>query len=113
MNKLTNENKSMNKLAIAASVAVASVAVSSAISSASTGDQGFRQLFGIFQAWLGGNLGKLLALIGFAGTFLVYMMTHKGSVLMIGIIISLIAGGMVGISGIFFKAGTKSFGSTY
>ena len=54
----------------------------------------------------------MLALIGFAGTFIVYMMTHKGSVLMIGIVISLLAGGMVGISEIFFNAGKDSFNAS-
>ena len=58
----------------------------------------FGDLFTTFTNWLTGNLGKLLALLGFAGTFVVYMMTHRGSVLFIGLVISLIAGGMVGIS---------------
>lgn len=72
-------------------------------------DDSFGDLFDVFDEWLSGNLGKLLALIGFAGTFLVYMMTHKGSVLFIGIIISLIAGGIVGISDTFFNAGKTAF----
>ena len=115
MKKLLNENKKMNKLAVASLVGLSSIAMASAVYSAkdadasTSGDAGFQNLFNIFESWLGGNLGKLLALIGFAGTFIVYMMTHKGSVLMIGIIISLIAGGMVGISEIFFDAGKSSF----
>ena len=76
---------------------------------ASSSDESFGDLFIIFEGWLTGNLGKLLALLGFAGTFLVYMMTHKGSVLFVGIVISLLAGGMVGISQTFFGAGTSSF----
>jgi len=66
-------------------------------------------IFSRFNDLMSANLGKLLALIGFAGTFMVYMMTHKAAVLFFGIIISLIAGGMVGISSIFFEAGTASF----
>lgn len=72
-------------------------------------DDSFGDLLKVFDDWLSGNLGKLLALIGFAGTFLVYMMTHKGSVLFIGVIISLIAGGLVGISETFFDAGSDAF----
>lgn len=72
-------------------------------------DDSFGDLLQVFDDWLSGNLGKLLALIGFAGTFLVYMMTHKGSVLFIGVIISLIAGGIVGISETFFDAGSDAF----
>lgn len=72
-------------------------------------DSGFEDLFNVFKNWLEGNLGKLLALIGFAGTVIVYMMTHKGSVLFIGIVITLIVGGMVGISQTFFNVGRGSF----
>jgi len=119
MKKLEKENKKINKLGVASLVAASSIMIASAghtaatITSSTSGDVGFANLFNIFDSWLSGNLGKLLALIGFAGTFIVYMMTHKGSVLMIGVIISLIAGGMVGISGIFFDAGSDSFGSSF
>ena len=121
MKNLEKENKKMNKLGVASLVGLSSIMIASAnpaapvaanITAANSGDVGFENLFHIFENWLSGNLGKLLALIGFARTFIVYMMTHKGSVLMIGVIISLIAGGMVGISGIFFHAGTSSFGNT-
>ena len=102
-------NNKLKKVALVAALAAGSVAVTTAASAVASGDEGFGSLFDIFKAWLTGNLGKVLALVGFAGTFVVYMMTHKGSVLMVGIIISLIAGGMVGISDIFFDAGTASF----
>jgi len=77
-----------------------------------TGDNAFGTLFGIFTNWLQGNLGKILALLGFFGTVVVYMMTHKASVLVIGIIISVLIGGAVGISDIFFNAGLNSFTSS-
>jgi type IV secretory pathway VirB2 component (pilin) len=69
----------------------------------------FGQLLNKFVTWMQGNLGKLLALIGFIGTFIIYLMTHKGSVLFVGIIISLIAGGLVGIVSTFFNAGSTAF----
>lgn len=69
----------------------------------------FGDLLKQFTDWMRGNLGKLLALIGFIGTFVIYLMTHKGSVLFIGVIISLIAGGLVGIVATFFSAGEKAF----
>lgn len=72
-------------------------------------DDSFGDLLGTFIDWLGGNLGKLLALLGFIGTFIIYLMTHKGSVLFIGIVISLIAGGLVGIVATFFNAGSAAF----
>ena len=98
------KEQKMNKVALAGA---AMIAMSSS-AFASSGDS-FGDLLGTFTDWLTGNLGKLLALLGFAGTFIVYMMTHKGSVLFIGIVISLIAGGMVGISETFFNAGAASF----
>ena len=88
-------------------VAVALMAAASV--NAFAGGDSFGDLFTTFSDWLTGNLGKLLALLGFAGTFIIYMMTHKGSVLFIGIVISLIAGGMVGISETFFNAGSSAF----
>jgi len=107
--KIELENK---KLIVASAAAAALTAGAVASSTSGTGDEGFGTLFTLFQTWLTGNLGKLLALVGFAGTFIVYMMTHKGSVLFVGLIISLIAGGMVGISTLFFDAGTSSFSSS-
>ena len=101
--ELKKEQKKGNLLIIGAGVALLS---SSAFA---TAEDSFGDLFTIFEGWLTGNLGKLLALLGFAGTFIVYMMTHKGSVLFVGIVISLLAGGMVGISQTFFIAGTDSF----
>ena len=90
--------------------AAVTLVASNAMAGGGTGvDDSFGDLLQVFDDWLSGNLGKLLALIGFAGTFLVYMMTHKGSVLFIGVIISLIAGGIVVISGTFFDAGSDAF----
>jgi hypothetical protein len=103
--------KEQNKMKMLfAGAAVSLLATNSFATTTTTGgDESFGDLFTVFEGWLEGNLGKLLALLGFAGTFLVYMMTHKGSVLFIGIVISLIAGGMVGISQTFFGAGTSAF----
>ena len=97
--------KELKMSKVAAAAAVMAVGSSSAFAA---GDS-FGDLFNTFSDWLTGNLGKLLALLGFAGTFIIYMMTHKGSVLFIGIVISLIAGGMVGISETFFNAGSSAF----
>ena len=72
-----------------------------------------KEYLDVFETWLGGNIGKTLALLGFAATFIIYLMTEKTSVLMIGIIISLIIGGMAGISTIFFSAGTASKPAIY
>lgn len=69
----------------------------------------FVQLRTDLQNKIGGNLGKSIAFIGFVGTFISYVMSHKGSTLVTGAVISLIAGGLVGIIGTFFNAGTKGF----
>ena len=107
------KEKGLSKAAlIAGSVALAATGAFADDSTTDTGTQSFGQLLTIFTDWFTGNLGKLLSLLGFAGTFIVYMMTHKASVLFVGIIISLLAGGMIGISKTFFDAGASSFGST-
>ena len=116
MNKVTSK-KNIAKLLLAG---VATLGLSTAAfaggatpgTAAKTfGDQSdsFGDLLSQFTEWMRGNLGKLLALIGFIGTFVIYLMTHKGSVLFIGVIISLIAGGLVGIVATFFSAGEKAF----
>ena len=113
MKKTENENKieliqnsrKKDKLIFAG----AAVALIGTNAMATGTNDSFGDLFVVFKDWLEGNLGKLLALIGFAGTVIVYMMTHKGSVLFIGIVITLIVGGMVGISQTFFNVGATSF----
>ncbi len=109
--KVENKSKLGKGLfALAAIGAASSAFASGGTASGWAGtDDSFGDLLGTFIDWLGGNLGKLLALLGFIGTFIIYLMTHKGSVLFIGIVISLIAGGLVGIVATFFSAGATAF----
>jgi len=100
------ENLAKGLVALAAVTAASSVMAGSGFGDNS---DSFGDLLGTFITWMQGNLGKLLALLGFIGTFIIYLMTHKGSVLFIGIVISLIAGGLVGIVGTFFNAGQTAF----
>lgn len=76
-----------------------------------TGGSGdmFVQLRTDLQEKIGGNLGKSVAMLGFVGTFFTYVLSHKGSTLVTGAVISLVAGGLTGIIGTFFNAGTKGF----
>jgi len=99
----------MEKLLKNKLLVVSAILGTSVIFASTNGDASFGELFDTFRTWLQGNLGKLLALLGFVGTFIIYMMTHKGSVLFIGIIVSLIAGGMIGISQTMFEAGKQTF----
>jgi type IV secretory pathway VirB2 component (pilin) len=121
VSSLTSHNIKKNKEIVMAKLTQKSAAVKIAALAAvastfamadDQGDATFGTLKGEFVTWLQGNLGKLLALLGFVGTFIVYMMTHRGSILFVGIIISLIAGGMVGISETFFNAGADAFNPT-
>ena len=116
MNKVTSK-KNIAKLLLAgvATLGLSTAAFASGgtpgAAAKTFGDQSdsFGDLLSQFTEWMRGNLGKLLALIGFIGTFVIYLMTHKGSVLFIGVIISRIAGGLVGIVATFFSAGEKAF----
>ena len=111
LEKVEKKQSKMSKvMAAAALLTVGSAAFASTGTTAGvSSNEAFGQLYLKLETWLEGNLGKLLALFGFIGTFIIYLMTHKGSVLFIGVIISLIAGGIVGISLTFFDVGTSSF----
>lgn len=74
----------------------------------STGS-GFHELRAELEDKVKGNMGKFFALLGFVGSFIAYIVSHKGSVLFVGIVISLIAGGFVGIVGSFFNVGAAGF----
>lgn len=75
----------------------------------------FGELNEVFIEWAQGNLGKLLAIIGFTITFVGYIVMNmvngekSYNMLMIGSSISLIAGGMVGIANTFFNLGGATF----
>lgn len=77
-------------------------------------DGAFEDLNSVFVGWLGGSLGKLLALIGFSIAIFTYVFAagygngfyRMGS---IGGTICVIAGGIVGISETFFGLGTGLF----
>ena len=85
------------------------------ISVFATDTDSFGQLNGVFVDWLNGNLGKLLALIGFLIVFLTYVFGQitDGSKLykffLIGGTMCVIAGGMVGIAQTFFNMGLTVF----
>ena len=108
LEKVQSKRKMSKGIVALAAIGIASSAFAGNSAWASSGDS-FGQLLKTMINWFEGNLGKLLALFGFIGTFMIYLMTHKGSVLFIGIVISLIAGGMVGIVGKFYSAGQSAF----
>ena len=72
--------------------------------------------FGIFASqlgeWLTGNLGFIIAIISLVGSVILYAFTHKGAVIIIGIIIAFLAGGSVGIAKFFFGQGGAAFSDT-
>jgi len=104
---INQKEKKISKGVVA--LAAVAMASTSAFAADTDANKSFTDLYGVFVDWLKGDLGRLLALLGFAGTFIIYLMTHKGSVLIIGIVISLIAGGIVSISDTFFQLGQGSF----
>ena len=110
ISKIEKRNKFPKTLAAAAILAIGTqVFAADGYDSWATSDDSFGDLLGTFIQWLTGNLGKTIALLGFIGTFVIYLFTHKGSVLFIGVLISLIAGGLVGIVATFFNFGANAF----
>jgi len=101
-----NMNKHLKFMGTTAALAVVSLSTSSAaVDGAVASDAGFSDLYKVFVGWIGGSLGKIIALIGFAGTVVAYMMNQKGQTLVVGIFISLVAGGIPGIANTFFEFG--------
>lgn len=109
LSAVSAKKKGLSKGMIALAVIAASSSAFATTTTFGDTNDSFGDLLTTFIGWLEGNLGKLLALLGFIGTFIIYLMTHKGSVLFIGIVISLIAGGLVGIVSTFFSAGHTAF----
>ena len=55
---------------------------------------------GFYYEFLLSNIGKLITLILFFLTFIIYLFTNKGSVLFFGIIVSIIIGFIIGVTSI-------------
>ncbi|MFW3353167.1 hypothetical protein [Aliarcobacter butzleri] len=77
-------------------------------------DDSFGDLYLVFEDWIQGNLGKLLALIGFVIIFLTYTFSiqhgegiHK--LLINGGFLCVISGGIIGITNTFFNLGGSTF----
>ena len=89
--------------------ALAALFVLPSLASAATFNaDSFSDLKGVFKTLLGGSFGMLLAILGFAGTFFIYMFTHRGSILVTGFFISLLAGGIVAIAETAFNMGAST-----
>ncbi|MFA9239516.1 MAG: hypothetical protein ACEQSQ_06450 [Candidatus Paceibacteria bacterium] len=78
-------------------------------------DDSFGDLYLVFEDWIQGNLGKLLALLGFLIWFVGFIVqSMSGNTLTGRFIFSvgtvpLIAGGIVGITNTFFNMGGSTF----
>lgn len=83
---------------------------------AAGGGAGTTDSFGVFAnelgGWLTGNLGYIIAIVALIGSVVLYAFTHKGAVIIIGIIIAFLAGGSVGIAKFFFSQGGTAFSDT-
>lgn len=79
---------------------------------ATTGSDSFGVFATELAGWLTGNLGYIIAIVALIGSVVLYAFTHKGAVIIIGIIIAFLAGGSVGIAKFFFSQGGSSFSDT-
>jgi hypothetical protein len=79
-------------------------------------DDSFGDLYLVFEDWIQGNLGKLLALLGFLIWFIGFIVQAIGGgnvfsggfTFQLGFV-PLIAGGIVGIANTFFNLGSTTF----
>lgn len=104
----------MKKNSIVKLFALLAMIVLPSVASAAT--TGGNAAFGVFAneiiSWLTGNLGYVIAIFAFFGSLLIYAFTHKGGVIIIGIIIAILVGGGTGITRLFFTQGSTVFSST-
>lgn len=63
--------------------------------------------------WIVGNLGKFIALVIMFVASLIAAFTHSARPLAWGIILAIVIGGLVGITGLFFSAGQQGFGTSF
>ena len=64
-------------------------------------------------AWISGNLGKFIALVGIVISIIVALFMHSFKPLVYGVIMSVAVGGAVGIARMFFEAGAAAFGNNW
>lgn len=75
------------------------------------GNNAFGTFANILISWLAGNLGYLIAIVAFFGSLVMYAFTHRGSVIIIGLIIAVLVGGGTGLVRLFFSEGVDAFDS--
>ena len=104
---MSNKTKALIFAALLMAPAVASAAATS-----NSGNTAFGTFATGIISWITGNLGYLIAIFAFFGSIIMYAFTHKGSVVVIGLIIAVLVGGGPGITRLFFKQGTSGFSTT-
>lgn len=97
----------MSKLALLL-VGLATIGATQALAT-TAGNYAFGVFVGQLSSWLTGNLGFIIAIVALIGSVILYAFTHKGAVIIIGIIIAFLAGGSVGIAKFFFGQGSAAF----
>ena len=103
----------MNRNSILKTVALLMLITIPAMASGSTaGNTAFGTFANGIIGWLTGNLGYVIAIFAFFGSLIIYAFTHKGAVVVIGLIIAVLVGGGVGITRTFFSQGKTAFSST-
>jgi len=61
--------------------------------------------------WITGNLGKTLSLLGMLIAVFILLVTHSWRIFLYAVVISVLIGGLVGITRMFFEAGSGAFGT--
>lgn len=64
-------------------------------------------------AWITGNLGKFIALVGILISVIAAIVMHSFKPLAYGVIFSVVIGGLVGLARMFFEAGSTAFGTNW
>jgi len=76
-------------------------------------DNSFGALLNLITGWITGNLGKTVAFVGMVISAITFLFMRNWSILIYGIIGSLILGGIVGITKGSFSTGASTFGNSW
>lgn len=71
----------------------------------------WQNFYTLTKSWIQGNLGKFVALVVFIVGLVMAAFSHSAKPIVYALILAVVIGGAIGLVGLFFNAGSSSFGT--
>ena len=110
---ISQTDSSYKKVFLSFMIAYLLVGFANAQTEAKTLDDSFSALLNLITGWVTGNLGKTVAFVGMVISAIIFLFMRSWTILLYGIIGSLILGGIVGITKGSFSTGASTFGNSW